>query len=1175
MRWAVRDVQIGIFDFLRASQLHNDERQTVLESSCKQPKGDHFSGSFLSLLATQFFGAFNDNMFRWLVVPIVKHEVSEDRAAIALSAGLSCFVLPYLVLAAPAGYLADRFCKRTVIIGCKVAEVAVMLLGVAAIWYGNILLLFVVVGLMGSQSALFGPSKFGAIPEILRPEKISVGNGLVGLSTIMAVVGGTVAGNYLYDWTGPDGRSHLWMSALALTGLATIGWLTSLGVRSGPAADPLRRFPYNLVARTVSDLQSLGHSLPLLRVALGIGFFWSLASLAQLNVDYFGIVELGLEQKYVGFLLGILSLGVGAGSILAGWWSAGRVEVGLVPLGALGIAISSMLLFTVPEPSQANTAAYAWSCVWLCCLGLSSGLFDVPLQAFMQHRSPTSLRGSILAAANFLTFSGMLLTALLFWMLRDLVSLSARQIFLLAGLLTLGVAVYAFFLLPQATLRCVMWLVSHTAYRTRVYGRENLPSEEGALLVANHVTWVDGVFLLIVSSRPIRLVVDADYIQGWWIRGLARFVGTIPIQRGPKSVNKAIHTAREALKNGELVCVFPEGMMTRTGQLQGFKRGVMQILNGTGAPMIPVYLDGLWGSIFSSRIGTMPWKWPYPVSIWFGSRIVHPEDVREVQQAVQDLGAEAVKSRKKRSMNLPRAFLRKCRAAMFRAKVSDSTGAKLTGGGLLMRTLVLRRILMREILGKEEKFVGILIPPSVGGMVTNAAVTLTGRVAVNLNYTASSEVMSACLKRANIGHVLTTRRVTKTIDFSVDTDFVYLDDFKQRITWFDKLVAFWQTYLTPVWVLDVLLGLRSIQGDDVMTVIFTSGSTGKPKGVMLTYRNVASNVEAIDQVVQLKSDDVLVGILPFFHSFGLTITVWAVLGLNVRGTYHYTPLDAKEVGKLCRQNRGTVLLATPTFLRSYVKRCSAEDFASLEVVVVGAEKLPILLSGQFEARFGVRPVEGYGATELSPLVSVNVPPSRSRNAMVDCKEGTVGRPVPGVSAKIVDRETHEDLRMGQPGMLLIKGPNVMKGYLGQPDKTAEVLYDGWYVTGDIAKIDKDGFIHITGRLSRFSKIGGEMVPHVRVEEALQAMWAADEGELKAVVTAVPDERKGERLMVIYTELPETPDVVCKKLSAAGLPNLWIPSPNSFKKVDVLPLLGTGKLDLQLAKQMALTAIESG
>jgi acyl-[acyl-carrier-protein]-phospholipid O-acyltransferase/long-chain-fatty-acid--[acyl-carrier-protein] ligase len=375
-------------------------------------------------------------------------------------------------------------------------------------------------------------------------------------------------------------------------------------------------------------------------------------------------------------------------------------------------------------------------------------------------------------------------------------------------------------------------------------------------------------------------------------------------------------------------------------------------------------------------------------------------------------------------------------------------------------------------------------------------------------------------------------------------------------------------WLVPVFLLERYLGLTRIDPDQLMTVIFTSGSTGRPKGVMLSYHNVGSNITSFDQVIDLRRSDVLLGVLPFFHSFGYTVPLWAALALKPKVVYHYSPLEAKPVGQLCRQHGVTILVVAPTFLRTYLRRCEPEDFAKLEVVVAGAEKLSPKLADEFEARFGVRPVEGYGTTELSPVVSTNIPPERAiSHDWRSVREGTVGQPIPGVFAKIVDPDTGKDLGVDQPGMLLINGPNVMRGYLGRPDLTAEVIRDGWYVTGDIASIDAEGFIRITGRISRFSKLGGEMVPHLRVEEALVKTLNLNEDQIRMVVTAVTDPKKGERLIVLHTGLAMTPEQICRKL-AGELPLLWIPSPDSFVRVEAIPVLGSGKLDLCGVRRLA-------
>jgi acyl-[acyl-carrier-protein]-phospholipid O-acyltransferase/long-chain-fatty-acid--[acyl-carrier-protein] ligase len=434
--------------------------------------------------------------------------------------------------------------------------------------------------------------------------------------------------------------------------------------------------------------------------------------------------------------------------------------------------------------------------------------------------------------------------------------------------------------------------------------------------------------------------------------------------------------------------------------------------------------------------------------------------------------------------------------------------------------------------------------------------------------------------------VLTSQKFMEKMGFELDAEIIELEQIRPRVRTSDKAWAALASYVTPAAVLERLLGLHKIKPDDLLTVVFTSGSTGTPKGVMLSYANVGHNVDAVGMAIHLNSDDVVLGVLPFFHSFGYAITLWAAQTLPPAGVYHFNPLDSRVVGKLAGKYGATVILATPTFLRGYVRRVSAEDFSKLDVAVAGAEKMPADLFDAFERKFGVRISEGYGATELSPLVSVNIPASRSHpQHQPAAREGSVGKPVPGVAAKIVDPESYQELGDEAEGMLLITGPNVMQGYMGRQDLTDEVIREGWYVTGDIARLDPEGFIHITGRLSRFSKIGGEMVPHLRVEEALLRLIgdAADtdgDGDVDAddrpvlAVTSVSDQRKGERLVVLHRRLGKTPAQLREELIAAGLPNLYLPAEDAFFEVEEVPLLGSGKLDLKRCRELADARVSS-
>ncbi|WP_437225438.1 acyl-[ACP]--phospholipid O-acyltransferase [Planctomicrobium sp. SH661] len=1164
-------------------------RDDELPNSQLRSKENWKSTSFLGLVLTQFFGAFNDNLFRWLAVPIAQ-PVLGNVASVAL--GGLCLTLPFLFLMPVAGWLADRYSKRNVINACKVAELVLMMLGVLAILYGSITSLFGIVFLMGVQSALFGPAKFGSIPEMLPSSLLSKGNGIMAMFSIVAIGLGTVAGFVIYDLTGPvlgsGNWSTAWPSAAALIGIALAGLFTSLPVRTGPPADPTRKPTLNPLLDVIPAIRLLKADRRLLRTALGIAFFYFLASLAQQNIDPFGETTLGLGKTDIGILLGTLIAGVAAGSLLAGVWSEGKVELGIVPLGALGISCSALLVFIagsqmnfdLPAKSQ---FAYWGSSIGLFLLGASAGLYDVPLEAYLQFRSEEKTRGTVLAGSYFITYVLIVLSFGIFYLLGTVLALSPAAIFMVASLMTLPVVFYTVWLMPDWTFRFCMWLATHSIYRLRVHNIENIPDRGGALIVANHVSFLDGVMLCISSSRFIRFLVYSDFTEMPLLRVLAKFMRVIPIRAedGPIAVVKSINTAREALKNGEVVCIFAEGGLTRTGQIQPFQRGLLKIIRGIDVPVIPTYLHGLWGSIFSWRGGKVFWKWPrkwpLPVDVHFGDPLHNPQDVAVVRQAVEHLGAEAVKMDASQNQVIPaRQFIRHCKASKFVPKICDSTKAELTGGKLLAATLAMRRVLNRIALQRGEKHVGVLLPPSVGGCLANMALAVDSRVAVNLNYTLSEEVLNFCVKKAQLKHVITSRKFLEKKPFNLEgATFIYLEDVKEQVTSLDRLIGAAEAYCVPARILDMWLGLNRIHPDETLTIVFTSGSTGEPKGVVLSQANIGSNVEAIDHLLNLQHTDGVLGVLPFFHSFGYTACMWLPMCYNVRGVYHFNPLDAKVVGRLCQENKITIMMATPTFLKMYMKRCEPEQFKTVDLIVVGAEKLPVDLAKQFEEKFKVLPTEGYGTTELSPVAAVNIPDHRSRTVYQQgTKLGTVGRPLPGVTAKIVDPDTGADRGIGVEGLLLIKGPNVMRGYLDEPAKTSELIHDGWYNTGDFGMLDQDGFLTITGRQSRFSKIGGEMVPHIRIEQELFKICESpedEEGMIPLAVTAVPDEDRGERLIVLYTQLCKPVEQIIKELAQTGLPKLWLPSADSFIPVEQIPILGTGKLDLRAVKELALQA----
>jgi acyl-[acyl-carrier-protein]-phospholipid O-acyltransferase/long-chain-fatty-acid--[acyl-carrier-protein] ligase len=468
--------------------------------------------------------------------------------------------------------------------------------------------------------------------------------------------------------------------------------------------------------------------------------------------------------------------------------------------------------------------------------------------------------------------------------------------------------------------------------------------------------------------------------------------------------------------------------------------------------------------------------------------------------------------------------------------------------------------------------VGILLPPSIGGALVNFAALLMGKVPINLNYTTSGDTIASCARQCGLQTVVTSKAFLERVKIDVPGRSVFLEELAQGVRASEKVLAMALAIAVPANILEKYLGRnRLLTLDDTATIIFSSGSTGDPKGVVLSHYNIASNIQQLGQIFAFHRKDKVLGILPFFHSFGFTATMMVPAALGVGVVYHANPFDAQVIGEFVREYKVTFLIATPTMLQTYMKRCLPEDFGSLQFVMAGAEKLSARIAQEFEDTFGIRPMEGYGCTECSPVVAVSTHDYRSAGfRQVGAKRGKIGHPLPGLSVKIVDPDSMKQLPVGEAGMLLVKGPNVMGSYLSRPQQTADAFHGDWYITGDIATQDEDGFLQITDRLSRFSKIGGEMVPHILVEEKLHELAGVTEQTF--AVSGVPDELKGEHLVAIHTLSDEKLKACLEKLAKSDLPNLW--KPKEFFHVDELPYLGTGKLDLRKVKELAASRSQS-
>jgi len=1123
-----------------------------MESQTKTGLGS----SFVSLNVTQFLGALNDNLFKLLLIFfLIDRQGGASAGEVTALAGI-VFVVPFLFFAPLAGMLADRLKKNRLIVGAKVLEVAVMVIGTAAFAFESAPGLYTALFLMALQSTLFGPAKYGIVPELVSRENLSRANGIIEAFTYLAIILGTTAATLIPLLTG-----RYTLSGIICVVIATAGFAGSLGIRQAHA--PETTTTRTRMTKEIGEAwQVVRHDRHLAMAIGGSSLFMLVGAFVQMNLIPLGIQSLGLSQEMSGILFLFAAFGIGGGALIAGKLSGRNIELGVVPLGAA-------LLFASASALGALPLTVAFVAVAVLILGIGGGLFIVPLHSFIQFRSPEHHRGKVLAATNFLGWCGVLLAALLTHLVNETLALQAQQGFLGMALFLLLITMAAFAILPDFLLRFVALVLMRAVYRVRVHGADNVPVEGGALLVANHVSWIDALILLSTQQRRIRFLMERGIYETFFVRHLFRMMGVIPISSkdGRRELAASLQTARKTLDDGYLVCIFAEGAITRTGALQEFRPGFEHIVKGSDHPVIPVHLGGIWGSIFSYRNGTIlstfPRAIPGPVVVSFAPPLPSTSTSSEVRQAVMELSCHDFELRKSSDRSLARRFVRSARRHWRRPAISDISGKTLTYGQTLVASLLLGDTLRKN--ASEGENVGVILPPTLGAALTNIALALEKKVPVNLNYTASREGLESAIRQAGIETIITSRKFMERLsDLRFDCRTVFLEDLLQGFTAPQKIRAWVRGVLIPA---SRLVKKSKNEADDLATIIFSSGSTSEPKGVVLSQHNICSNIEALNMVFSFDRKDNLCGVLPFFHSFGFTGTLWLPLINGFSVVYHPSPLDTGKIVRSIREHRSTFLLATPTFLSAYMRKAQKSDFESLRLVVTGAEKMSPQLASEFAEKFGVSPLEGYGATELSPVAAINLPDAHiGKVHQRGSRPESVGRPLPGMAVRIVDLETRETLPPNTDGMILLRGPNVMSGYLNQPEKTREVLKDGWYETGDIGCVDPQGFLKITGRLSRFSKIAGEMVPHGAVEEVL--LRGLDTSEQVVAVTAIPDPKKGERLVVVYQESQTTAERIKEIMSESGLPNLWKPDHDGYIGVESIPLLGSGKLDLRSIRSLA-------
>jgi len=1136
---------------------------------------------FAPFMLMMFLNAFVD-LGHKIVIQNTVFKVYDGQTQILLTAFVNALILlPFIGLLSPAGFIADRHPKPRVM--QLSAAAAVALTGVITLCYyqGWFKLAFGMTLLLAVQSAFYSPAKFGYLREWAGKALLTSANGLAQAISIVAILSGILAFSVLFEQR--LSATSFGSEADILRAIAPLGWLLVgcsllewwLSYRLAPVTEapeppPFRATDYlqgHYLRRNLASL--FGHRAIWLSI-VGLAIFWGISQVLLAAFPAFAKAQLGLTNTVlIQGLLACSGIGIVLGSLAAGRASSRHIETGLVPLGALGVVISLWLL---PTLHSSATIALTFTAI-----GFFGGLFIVPLNSLIQFHAPQRELGRILAGNNWVQ-NIVMLAFLSLTLLFAAWGLDSRRLFQLLAVVALAGAIYTVWQLPHSLVRLMVARLFAGRYRVQVLGFEQLPARGAVLLLGNHISWLDWALVQIACPRPVRFVMHRGIYHRWYWKWLLDLFGVIPIAGGNSKT--ALEEVNRLLKAGEVVCLFPEGAISRNGQLGQFKRGFERTVSEVDGVILPFYLRGLWGSRFSRASEGLQSLRATAVRrdliVAFGAPLPIDSPAATVKQRVFELSMSAWEEHTRQLPSLAAAWIRSAKARPQQLALADIQGAnELSNRRALSASLLFARRIRRL---SPEQNIGLLLPTSSAGLLTNLGGLIAGKTLVNLNYSAPLSALEAAVDQAGLRTIYTSQRfLAKLAQRGIDltplqsrTRFILLEELATTIGPVEKALTLLATILLPATLLGALFG-RASRIEQPAAILFSSGSEGDPKGVVLSHRNIMANIQQVSDVLDTLPDDRIMATLPLFHAFGLTVTGLLPLIEGIPAICHPDPTDALTIAKGIARYKGTIFCGTSTFLRLFNRNSKVHPLMlqSLRLVVAGAERLNPAVRDGFQAKFNKTILEGYGTTETTPVASVNVPDridSSDWHIQHGSRSGSVGLPLPGSSFRIVDPATLASLPTGEDGLILIGGTQVMCGYLNDPQRTDKVILqlDGqrWYRSGDKGHLDEDGFLTIVDRYSRFTKVGGEMISLGAVEQAIGTVLPDG---IEVLATTIPDPRKGEQIVLLYCGAIDA-DRLRQLIECSGLNPLMRPSQ---LLATTIPKLGSGKSDFSGAKKHAL------
>lgn len=1123
---------------------------------------------FAPLFFVQFLGAFSDNVFKSALLILITYKFSAYlgvEASILNMAAAGIFILPFFLFSALGGMLADKYSKHKLIRAVKAFEMVILSIASYAFIQNHIWLLFVCLCLAGLQSALFGPTKYGILPELLKENELLNGNALVEAGTFLSILLGTIIGGLLI--LGEYGDKTI---SLVLLTAASIGWMSSFFIPKVSSQNPDLQLTSNILKQTFQIYRLGIKHWEIRRLIFAISWFWFLGYVIQSQLNPLTAGVLKADEQVAVLLLVMFTIGIGIGSVLCGKAMAGEISARLVPFAGIAMSVLSLEIYfslqaiaNKPYPSELYTLSVFMADVqhWrvmidMLLLSIAAGFYIVPLYTLLQKRVKDELRSRTIAANNISNAMFMVVASILVIAALS-VGFKIPDLFWMLSILNFFVAIYIMKIIPKQTLKTLGRLLFKLLYRVEVKGLENYPKDDSPyVILPNHTSFLDGPLMMSYMPDMPVFAINTNVNKKWWAKIFTQFFEMYPLDpTQPMAVKGLV----KMLRSGRKVVIFPEGRITENGALMKIYEGPGKIAELGRAKLLPVRIDGAQYTSFGRLKGLLKLKlFPKititicpPVDMDIAKEIRGAERKLALRRKVYDVMTDMMYRTSKTDGTL---FQTLCDSQKIYGSdhevLEDLERKPISLGRVLLGSLVLGRCLSKYVSRKEN--VGLLLPNAIATGVSFYALQGIGAVPAMLNFTVGANSLLSAVDTATLKTVITSHKFIELAQLEeLETalkqkvNIVYLEDIKTDIGLLDKLIGLWKV--------KTKFGLLKYQNEnhDPAVILFTSGSEGSPKGVVLSHENLLSNQAQVKACLDFSSKDKFFNALPVFHSFGLGVGLALPISSGIKTFLYPSPLHYKIVPELAYDTKCTVMFGTDTFLSGYAKHADPEDFQFTRYVIAGAEKLKASTREKWVEKFGVRIFEGYGVTETSPALSIN--------NYSHCKFGTVGRLFPGITPKL---ESIPGIEQG--GRLWVQGNNIMLGYLrAENPGVLEPVNDRWHDTGDIVDIDDEGFITILGRAKRFAKIGGEMVSLTQVESWVSALWP-DEVHC---VCAIADERKGEKLVLVTTR--EHADRKSLQQYIVNQGGAEIMTPKVMLSVKEMPVLGTGKLDYNGVQKLAL------